>query len=69
MYEACNIVLHKWTEALGTLGFSKNAQTTALQLWVMYLQRLGVAFIPKMTFFKNSEKSDIDKRRCQHCSP
>lgn len=45
-YEAFNIVLFEWTQALRASGASKNFQETVFRLWVTYLQRMEVAFMP-----------------------
>ncbi|XP_063601759.1 TATA box-binding protein-associated factor RNA polymerase I subunit B-like [Penaeus indicus] len=45
-YEAFNIVLFEWTQALRASGASKNFQEIVFRLWVTYLQRMEVAFMP-----------------------
>lgn len=45
-YEAFNIVLFEWTQALRSSGTSKNFQEMVFKLWVTYLQRMEVAFLP-----------------------
>ncbi|XP_037800655.1 uncharacterized protein LOC119595617 [Penaeus monodon] len=45
-YEAFNIVLFEWTQALRASGASKDFQEMVFRLWVTYLQRMEVAFMP-----------------------
>ncbi|XP_047480125.1 TATA box-binding protein-associated factor RNA polymerase I subunit B-like [Penaeus chinensis] len=45
-YEAFNIVLFEWTQALRASGASKDFQEIVFRLWVTYLQRMEVAFMP-----------------------
>lgn len=79
-YDAFNVVLHEWTKALCGLGASPLFKETVFKLWVTYLHRIEIAFMPriygcrghiepKMSIIPNKRDVHLIHRRQRSVSP
>ncbi|XP_045604232.1 TATA box-binding protein-associated factor RNA polymerase I subunit B [Procambarus clarkii] len=60
-YEAYNVVLYEWTQALCGLGASQHFKQVIYKLWVMYLHNLEIAFLkPASSNKRRSSGSNKD---------
>ncbi|XP_071524042.1 uncharacterized protein [Panulirus ornatus] len=79
-YDAFNVILHEWTKALCGLGASPRFKETVFKLWVAYLHRIEIAFMPriygcrshiepKMSIIPNKRDVHLIHRRQRSVSP
>lgn len=64
-HEVFNLILFEWTKALRNLGASARFEQIVFELWVLYLQRTNVAFVPNKTEedFEQSKTSVLLNKR------
>ena len=58
-FEAYNIILHKWTQALVNIGASKNLFKVTFLIWTNYLKKIGVAFDENNIIEKKKESKAL----------